>query len=233
MLSDVVKSLKILVGQGAVVECVDNDHIKLTLNFTSLSDNEKRFIARLEHSVSGCLLPTPRTGKKRSFHEVGPENNYDYELDCKDEDAYEFKSELQNESLDGSMLDSEKAGPVSPKILSISNYSPTGAHSGGYYRRTNLEITNLHPNREGGIISDTVPADAVLVSLYQQLSNKVLSALYPSVWTKNGKFNSRYKHLRGISKANKDRTIPNKDGLQWCILFDKVFQCQLISNPVG
>ncbi|KAF4467090.1 hypothetical protein FALBO_6044 [Fusarium albosuccineum] len=229
MPSDIVKSLKILVGQGAIIESVEDDHMKLLVDFTSLSDNEKKTIIELEQGKH----PYCSLHDDNSLTASKPDDPDDYELEHGDEDGYESEAELPSESLDESISEAKKSGLVSTRAPRTPDRLPTGTQSGGYYNRTSFEITNLHPTREGGIVYDTVPADAVLVNLYQQLSNKVLSALYPSVWTKNGRFNSRYRHLQGTSKSNKDRTIPNKDGLQWCILFDKVFQCQLISNPVG
>ncbi|CEJ95061.1 hypothetical protein VHEMI10564 [[Torrubiella] hemipterigena] len=72
-----------------------------------------------------------------------------------------------------------------------------------------------------------VPDDAMLNLMYTQLSNKVLNSLFPSVWTPNGAFKATYKHLQEMpSRAvKKDKTIPNKGYLEWCIIFGKVFQC--------
>lgn len=77
---------------------------------------------------------------------------------------------------------------------------------------TNITLVDLNPNR--GVDSvEGVPTDSNLVSLFQQLYNKVLHALYPTIWTLNDKWTAKYRHLSATPKLPKDRTIPNKEGI--------------------
>lgn len=77
-------------------------------------------------------------------------------------------------------------------------------------------------------MSNETPSDKTLVRLYGQLSSKVLHAMYPKVWSKNGHWKSGYQHLKH-ERPKHDKTIQEKEGLKWCILFEKVFQCSVVS----
>lgn len=119
-----------------------------------------------------------------------------------------------------------------PSPTSLSNMDSNDPVRNDGDRPARLAFINLNPDRTSTPTA-RIPPDDALVSLYQQLSNKVLHGLFPTVWTLNGRFTAAYKHLQSVQKLHKDRTIPNKPGLQWCLLFDKVFQCHPVHIPIG
>lgn len=96
-----------------------------------------------------------------------------------------------------------------------------------------LTIKDLNPDSPELPADNSIPSGTVLSSLHQQLSNKALHALYPTVWTKNGNFTTQYTYLQPDTTPIRDRTIPNKDGLTWCILYGRVFQCNPVKTPIG
>ncbi|KAI8676913.1 hypothetical protein NCS56_00580300 [Fusarium sp. Ph1] len=81
-------------------------------------------------------------------------------------------------------------------------------------------------------MSDEAPSDKTLVRLYGQLSNKVLHAMYPQVWSKNGLWKRGYCHLEN-ERPKHDKTIEEKEGPKWCVLFEKVFQRSVVSVMAG
>ncbi|CCT65594.1 uncharacterized protein FFUJ_02550 [Fusarium fujikuroi IMI 58289] len=105
--------------------------------------------------------------------------------------------------------------PIRPK--------QSGSECGQYYSRTDLKLIDLGTGQDA-FEDDKPPSDGDLINLYEQLSNKVLHALYPSVWTKNGLWKKEYAHLER-PRPKHDKTIQDREGMRWCILFGKVFQC--------
>ncbi|KAJ4197823.1 hypothetical protein NW755_000521 [Fusarium falciforme] len=82
------------------------------------------------------------------------------------------------------------------------------------------------------LMSDEAPSDKILVRLYGQLSNKVLHAIYPQGWSENGLWKRGYRHLWS-ERPKHDKTIQEKEGPKWCVWFEKVFQCSVVSVMPG
>ncbi|KAG9256954.1 uncharacterized protein F5Z01DRAFT_633727 [Emericellopsis atlantica] len=93
-----------------------------------------------------------------------------------------------------------------------------------------LVIVELDP-RTPELPTTGLPTDDVLVNLWKQLSNKALNKLYPEVWTPNGHWKAGWAHLKTSKKPTNDRTIPNKVGLTWCMLYGKILQCNPVDIP--
>lgn len=96
---------------------------------------------------------------------------------------------------------------------------------------TPFTVVNLNPDAPTSAPFDSIPSDEALLNIYPQLSNRNLHAYLPTVWDSNGRFTTEYIHLRQASRGTPPRTIPNKECLQWCQLFDKFFQCHPVVIP--
>lgn len=109
---------------------------------------------------------------------------------------------------------------------------PTGSDSGRYCYRQDPALIDLAPTGTDPLMSDETPSDETLVRLYGQPSNKVLHAMYPKVWSGNGLWKTGYRHLEN-GRPKHDKTVQEKEGLKWCVLFEKVFECSVVSVMPG
>ncbi|KAF4943317.1 hypothetical protein FSARC_14949, partial [Fusarium sarcochroum] len=78
--------------------------------------------------------------------------------------------------------------------------------------------TVLRPTRSA-LPEKEIPSEETLINLYEQLSGKVLHAMYPEVWSLNGYWKKGYTHL-DRPKPPHDKTVQDKEGLKWCIHLD-------------
>ncbi|RSL65417.1 hypothetical protein CEP54_004286 [Fusarium duplospermum] len=123
-------------------------------------------------------------------------------------------------------------GTAASSTVDTPQQTSSGSDSGGYYYREDLTLIDLTPTGTDPLMSDETPSDKTLLRLYGQLSNKDLHAIYPKVWSKNGLWKKGYRHLEN-KRPKHDKTIQEKEGLKWCILFEKVFQCSVVTAMPG